>query len=123
MILAAIGILNFINTMITSMLSRRQEFAMMEAVGMTGRQLNQMLCLEGVYYALYTTVCSVVLGVILSATAFKEFGEMMFAYTWRFSVTPILLCIPVLIVIASLVPWIGFKTMVKDSVVERLRVE
>lgn len=123
MILAAIGILNFINTMITSMLSRRQEFAMMEAVGMTGKQLKQMLCLEGVYYALYTTVCSVVLGVILSATAFKEFGEMLFAYTWRFSVTPILLCIPVLVVIASLVPWIGFKTMVKESVVERLRVE
>lgn len=122
-ILAAIGILNFINTMITSMLSRRQEFAMMEAVGMTGRQLKQMLCLEGVYYALYTTVCSIVLGVLLSVTAFKEFGEMMFAYTWRFSVTPILLCIPVLIAIASLVPWIGFKTMVKDSVVERLRVE
>lgn len=123
MILAAIGILNFINTMITSMLSRRQEFAMMEAVGMTGRQLKQMVCLEGVYYALYTTVCSVVLGVLLSATAFKAFGEMMFAYTWRFSVTPILICIPVLIAIASLVPWIGFKTMVKDSVVERLRVE
>ncbi|MGN1166011.1 MAG: FtsX-like permease family protein, partial [Lachnospiraceae bacterium] len=35
-VLAIIGILNFINTMVTSIISRKQELAMMEAVGMTG---------------------------------------------------------------------------------------
>ncbi len=55
-ILATIGILNFVNTMVTSVLSRKQEFAMMEAVGMTGGQLKAMLCFEGGYYALYTEI-------------------------------------------------------------------
>ena len=39
-ILALIGILNFLNTMAASILSRKQEFAALEAVGMTGRQLK-----------------------------------------------------------------------------------
>ena len=38
-VLALIGILNFINAIVTGMLARQQEFAMMEAVGMTERQL------------------------------------------------------------------------------------
>lgn len=42
LVLAFIGILNFINTMVTSVLARKQEFAMMEAVGMTGALLSDI---------------------------------------------------------------------------------
>lgn len=43
LVLAVIGILNFINTMVTSVLSGKREFAMLEAVGMSGTQLRWML--------------------------------------------------------------------------------
>ena len=46
-ILALIGILNFINSVVTGIISRKRELAMMNAVGMTGRQLKQMLTWEG----------------------------------------------------------------------------
>ena len=53
-VLALIGILNFINAIVTGMLARQQEFAMMEAVGMTERQLAHMLVWEGICYAIFT---------------------------------------------------------------------
>lgn len=50
-ILALIGILNFINSMMTSILSRYKELAMLQSVGMTGRQVKQMLMIEGIGYS------------------------------------------------------------------------
>lgn len=46
-VLALIGILNFINSMMTSILSRYREIAMLQSVGMTGRQVKNMLIYEG----------------------------------------------------------------------------
>ena len=42
-IIGIVGILNFFNAMMTSILSRRREFAVLQAVGMTGPQLRAML--------------------------------------------------------------------------------
>ena len=120
-ILATIGILNFVNTMVTSVLSRKQEFAMMEAVGMIGGQLKAMLCFEGGYYALYTAVCAVTLSVVLSVTAVRSLGENFFFFTWKLTVTPMLLCIPAVAAVVLLVPVICYRSMNKVSVVERMR--
>lgn len=121
LILAMIGILNFINTMITSVLSRKQEFAMMEAVGMTAKQLKQMLCYEGGYYAVYTGACALLLGSFLSVTAVRMIGEGYFFFRWHFTVAPVLLCLPVLGLIVYCVPALCYKNMSRTSVVERMR--
>lgn len=120
-ILAIIGVLNFINTMITSVLSRKQEFAMMEAVGMTGQQQRQILCWEGLHYAIMTGVVSIILGAILNVTAIRNIGSEMFFFTWNLTVTPILICLPLLVAVVFLVPTVCYKSMCKDSVVERMR--
>lgn len=46
LIIGLIGILNFINSMLTSLLSRRQEFAIMQSIGMTDKQLRKMVVLK-----------------------------------------------------------------------------
>ena len=51
-VVALVGVLNFLIAVLTSMLSRRREFAVLQAVGMTNRQLNVMLMTEGLFYAL-----------------------------------------------------------------------
>lgn len=52
LIIAFVGILNFINSMVTTIVSRQKEFAMIQSIGMTKRQLRTMLIFEGIYYAL-----------------------------------------------------------------------
>lgn len=118
MTLACIGILNFINTMVTSVLSRKQEFAMMEAVGMTGKQLRQMLCMEGGCYAVLTAIVSLALSSLLSATLIRSVELMFFRY--QFTLFPILLCLPFLFLIVLTVPVLCYRNMSRVSVVERM---
>lgn len=120
-VLACIGILNFINTIETSILSRKREFAMMEAVGMTGRQLKQMLCFEGGYYALLTALVSGVLASVLSVTVVRFLGDEMYFFHWKYTITPIIVCIPVLIVVVLAVPVLSYRRICCSSVVERMR--
>lgn len=121
LILALIGILNFINTMITSILSRKQEFAMMEAVGMTGKQLRRMLCYEGAYYAALAGGASLILGCAVSATAVRAIGEAYFFFTWKLTVLPIGMCIPALLCVVLSVPTACYEKVCRNSVVERMR--
>ncbi len=51
-IIGLIGVLNFLNAVLTGILTRKHEFAVLQAIGMTGQQLKRMLMLEGLYYAL-----------------------------------------------------------------------
>lgn len=51
LLLALIGILNYINTVIGNIENRRSELAILESIGMTGRQTDQMLVYEGLLLA------------------------------------------------------------------------
>jgi putative ABC transport system permease protein len=120
-ILALIGALNYINAMVTSMLARRKEFAMMSAVGMTGKQLEGMLIWEGIAYAFGTLVVSAVLGSFISAVLMRGFERITFFYTYHFTLLPILLGIPFLLSLAVVIPIIAYRHVSKESVVQRLR--
>ncbi len=121
-ILALIGILNFINAIITGILTRRQEFAMMEAVGMTGRQLRTMLIWEGLCYAFMTILFSLTIGNVIGYALVWAMGRGMAFFTWHFTMLPILISIPVMIVISIIVPAVCYAGMCRKSVVERLRL-
>lgn len=120
-VLALIGILNFVNTILTGILSRKQEFAMLESVGMTRKQLREMLMWEGGYYALFTSIVAVFAGGMLSVTLIKSYTAEFFFFTWKFSVLPILICVPFLALIVLLVPYLACEKMCRVSVVERIR--
>ena len=51
-IVGLVGVLNFFNAVLTGIIARRRELAVLQAVGMTGRQLRAMLVWEGLLYAL-----------------------------------------------------------------------
>ena len=68
------GILNFFNAILTGILSRKREFAMLQAVGMTGRQLKKMLMLEGVLYGGMTILLSLVLILVLEPPHRQDAG-------------------------------------------------
>ncbi|MFD3158763.1 ABC transporter permease (plasmid) [Haloimpatiens sp. FM7330] len=121
-ILALIGILNFINSMMTSILTRQREIAMLQAVGMTGKQTRSMLIFEGAGYAVLGLILSIILGTITNVTLVRSMGNALYYFTWKFTLTPILLCIVPLILITVLVPIYCYNKLSKDSIVERLHV-
>lgn len=121
MVIALVGVLNFVNSIVTSIVSRKKEFAMMQSIGMTKKQLCRLLVYEGMDYALITllityAVSSFIVGVFVRAMV--EGGFTAF----RFTLLPLVICTPVLILFAVIVPYLCFRNLEKDSLVERLRV-
>lgn len=122
-IIALIGVMNFINIMITSVCARRKELAMLQAVGMTGRQLKKMLIMEGMTYV----GASIIIGLIVSIGTngiVKNIAENMFYFiSYKGTPIPIICIMPIFVVIGILVPVIAYRQVTKKSVVERLRQE
>lgn len=121
-IIALVGILNFINSMVTAIVSRKREFAMIQSVGMTKRQLCRMLVYEGLYYAGITLIVSYVLSSFAVGVVIRAMVEGGFT-TFRFTLLPLLICTPLLLIFAVLIPCCCFRNLEKQSIVERLRME
>lgn len=121
--LGLIGVLNFLNTILTSVVTRRREFAMMEAVGMTGKQLVGMLTLEGVFYAVFTIAASLIVGSIVSLTLIRGLGGGLWFLRYRFTLLPMIVAVPILLLLGGLVPALIHRFLKDDSLVERMREE
>lgn len=122
-IIALVGILNFINSMVTAIVSRQKEFAMIQSVGMTKRQLRWMLIDEGLFYGGITLAASCLLGALAVGAGVRLMVEGSWTETFHFTLLPLAACTPLLIGFAVLVPYLCFKNLEKQSIVERLREE
>lgn len=119
-IIALVGVLNFLNSMITAILSRRKEFAMLQSVGMTKAQLRNMLIFEGLDYACLTLVISFGLSTLAILTVVRAMVEGGYT-TFRFTLLPLAVCTPLILGLAVFIPYICFRNLEKQSLVERLR--
>lgn len=121
-IIALVGVLNFINSMVTAIVSRRREFAMIQSVGMTKKQLCRMLVYEGLYYAGITLAASYLISAAAVGVGIRAMVEGGFT-TFHFTLLPLMICTPILLIFAILIPYLCFKNLEKQSIVERLRME
>ncbi len=122
MIFGLAGVLNLMNTIVTTILTRRHEFAAMESVGMTRRQLTKMMVYEGVYYAAGACALGLILAAILDLTVVKGMVESMWQFTFHFTLTPALAACGVLLTVSAVVPVLALRCFHKGSVVEQLRM-
>ncbi|WP_434302268.1 ABC transporter permease [Clostridium botulinum] len=123
LIIGIIGILNFINTILTSILIRQRELAILQSIGMTGKQLVAMLCMEGCYYATFTAVISVLLSFGSSLFIVRPLCDKIWFLNFKFNLWPLVIIFPLLFVLGSLVPYVAYRFTGRQSVVERLRVD
>lgn len=120
-VLIFIGIINFINVMVTGVFTRKQELAVMESIGMTKNQIRKMLMYEGLYYGTITTLLIMSLGnaiIFLISDLTKRIAEYaMFSYPWALVIGIII----TIFVICCVVPAVIYKSFSKESVTERLK--
>ncbi|MFA9380829.1 MAG: ABC transporter permease, partial [Acetanaerobacterium sp.] len=120
-IIGLIGILNFVNAILTSILTRRKEFAMLRSIGMTQKQLRGMLMYEGLYYAVGTCVLSLIFGTIFSLLIVKSFCGLLWFVSFHFILWPLLIVLPFLFVLGLIIPLVSYAMTDRQSIVERLR--
>ena len=122
-ILGLIGLMNFANTMVTSIIVRSRELAMLEAVGMTGGQQKKRLMKEGFTYFIWTMLVSVVISSIMNVTVIKFLAAEFGMFVWRFTLMPLAVCLPLILILIIIIPVIAYNRLSKRSVIDRLRVE
>ena len=120
-IIGLVGNLNFLNTMVTASLARKKEFAVLQAVGMTGNQLKSMLVYEGLLYSVGSAAIALLLAVILNPPAASFLEDAFWFYSARFTHVPVLTAFPVFALLGWLIPAAVYRRTAKYSIVERLR--
>lgn len=120
-IVGIVGILNFLNSNVTGILSRRRELAVLQAVGMTGKQLRQMLILEGLYESVGSLLVTLALTILTAPFVSSLLGSVFWFLSYRFTVEPIFIIAPIFVLLGTIIPYLAYHAMVKKSVVERLR--
>lgn len=121
-IIGLIGILNFVNAVLTGILTRRREFAMLQSIGTTRRQLVTMLCTEGICYAAATAISSVLLSVLSSLLIVRPLCGLLWFTSFIFVFFPLVILLPLLFLLGVLVPFIAYHATDHQSIVERLRM-
>ena len=124
-ILSLIGFMNMANTMITSIVTRKREFGILQAIGMNNRQLNQMLQLEGLVFTLGTAAISLILGNLLGYFAFCFCKKQGFTGLFEYHLPLLELSLFVIGIVAlqGILAFIMSKNIKKESLVERIRHE
>lgn len=117
------GVLNLVNMMSTSILARRREFATMQSIGMTKKQMGRLLMLEGFCYAAGAAVLGIVFSVVINETVVKTMlgSPSMWFFTYQITLAPAAVLSLVLLLISLLIPRAAMGMLYKGSVVEQLR--
>ena len=120
-ILILIGILNFINIMITGVNSRLNELAVLESIGMTKKQIKKMLTFEGLYYALITTTFILTIGMAI-IYVISELTKNIADYAqFTFPTLSLTFLIIIIFAVCLITPSLVFKVSSKQSITERIR--
>jgi len=122
-IMALAGLINFTNMMITNIITRRHEFATMQSIGMTNRQLRRMMIYEGLYYAGAADIVGIIFAAMIGLTVLKSVlnSPSMWFFTLHFTLVPALIIALVYLLLAAVIPVIVLRFFNKGTVVERLR--
>lgn len=121
-VISLIGAVNIINTITTNIILRRKEIASLNAIGMTYKNIRNMIVSEGVLYGVYGAFYGCVLGVILSyfiSSSYKMIMDFKFQIPWKYMALASAVAIAIGI-IAVIKPLMNIK---KDNVVEVMREE
>ncbi|MBO7639762.1 MAG: FtsX-like permease family protein, partial [Treponema sp.] len=116
-----VGVLNFFNTVMAGIITRKNEIAVLQAIGMTGKQVKGMLIIEGMIFTVGSGLLALLLSLIFIPAVNGIANNIFWFYSDHFSVTPVLLIMPVMVLLGVLVPLMSYKGLSKASIVERIR--
>ena len=108
-LLIVIGLINFVNVMLTGVVARKNEFAIMESIGTTKKQIRKILTLEGGIYALISTLLIMTFGNAFLMLVADAVPHMANYAVFKYPVALVIGLIAAIFVICLSVPAIVYK--------------
>lgn len=121
-ILLLVGVMNFVNTMVVNVSTRRYELAILESVGMTKRQIKRMLIMEGCCYWGVSFSLVVTIGTAIYIMLYMIFSKVASYAVFSYPLIPFVLVSGLVLLICFIVPIWAYKADIKLPVVERLGI-
>ena len=121
-IIGVIGLMNLINTMITSIITRKRELGILQAIGLSDKHLVKMLQIEGLFYTVGTLLITLTLGNILGYIAVIIFRNTGASYAiYDYPLTQTIIMIVAITLVQILITYMVTNNFKKDSLVDRIR--
>lgn len=119
------GLINMVNLLINSAIVRKREFALLQAVGMTNRQLRRMLYREGMGVSIKSALLAAFFGIVIGGLLCYLANQVMSLKFVIFSIDllPVFMFSVTLIGLQVLVSYYICRFIEKTSLIENLRTE
>ena len=116
------SILSMMNTLITNIVTRKQELAMLESIGMSKGQIRKMLLGESLLLVGVTVGVTMTIGTLCGYILCRMLYGIGAVYMqFRFPVEFALGYVAVLILVPLLITVVSMKSFAREALVERLR--
>ena len=117
------SLINLANTLITNLLTRQQEFGVFQSVGMSDRQLSNMLSFECLYYVGITLLVTLTLGTAYSLVVCEVFDQigLFGTLTYHFPALQVLLFAAALLLVQGVFSACAVRYTRRLSLVERIK--
>lgn len=121
--IAVISFLNMANTLVVSAVTRRQEFGMMQAIGMTNAQLNASLQGEGLLFTVGTVAVSMLVGIPCGYVLFRygKADQLFGLNQYHLPVRELLVMVAFLALFQTILSFVLTRSVKRESVIERIR--
>lgn len=122
-VLGIIGFFNMANTLITGMIVRKREIGVLQAIGLTKKQLNQMLQMEGYVLTFGILMISLLLGNVVGYITFLKCQELNWIglESYYFPFTELGVMIALLLLLQLFLTFIISHEFQKEATIERIR--
>ncbi len=123
-VITLIGVTNIFNTITTNINLRSKEFAILKSIGMTKKELINMIKLESFFYCIKSLIIGIPLGVLLSylmysSTSDSLMEELKFVPPYE----AILIAIIFVFIIIYLIMRLSINKINKQNIIETIRNE
>ncbi|MDE5863066.1 MAG: FtsX-like permease family protein [Lachnospiraceae bacterium] len=122
-IIGIIGFMNMANTLITSIITRRRELGILQAIGMTKKQLGHMLQMEGLVFTVGTLVVALSFGNVLGYLVWAKCKAdlVIGIHIYHVPVLELLCMVGILLVMQMVLSALMSGYLQKDTLIERIR--
>lgn len=123
MFIGVFGIINLLNTLITNILTRKRELGVLQAVGLSSKQLSKMLLIEGLFYTLGVLLLSISCGTLIGYLLCTVFSAMSIfgKVSYHFPTVEMFSYFILMLAVQMLFSCFAIRQIKKQSLVDQIR--
>ena len=124
-VVGLIGFMNMANTIIMNITTKKQEYGVLQAVGMTNKQLNLCLQLQGMMFTVGTICVALIIGLPLGYALFSyaKHNGIFGMNIYHVPIVPIFIMIFLVGLLQIVLSCVLSSNLKKETLVERIRYQ